>query len=71
LLAIRTWKRDGTTNEMPLRAAAANLASKATDLGLRDQRETIEMMLKSGQAVETPLAVFRLAGHNGINGTVK
>ena len=62
---IRTWKRDGSTNEMTLEAAVDNLASNAVEfLGtvqpMPARKRIVEGRLMRGEIVETPLAWFRL-----------
>ncbi len=58
-LARRTWKRDGTFNDMTPVAACANLAEFASDPEVRAKdREQQYQRLHAGIVMETPLAVF-------------
>lgn len=68
---LRTWKRDGSMNELSIEAAAANLrdhgltalqgATRET-VGVRGWKTcTIARRLARGESLETRNAVFRLA----------
>ena len=56
---VRTWKRDGTRNELPGEAAVDALCKSALDAGLRRQGAgAIRDRLARGEAVETEHAVY-------------
>lgn len=55
---IRTWKRDLSVNRMTLSAACANLTRNA-----KLSSDEAYRLLVNGDAVETPLASFRIDDH--------
>ena len=56
---VRTWKRDGTRNELPGEAAVDALCKSALDADLRRQGAgAIRDRLARGEAVETEHAVY-------------
>lgn len=68
---LRTWKRDGSMNELSIEAAAANLQSHGLTalqgatretVGVRGWRaSSIARRLAQGETLETRWATFRLA----------
>lgn len=61
--AVRTWKRDGSTNTMTLDAAALNLIRWHRHYP--DYNESLAHLRKrlaAGETIETPWASFRLEG---------
>jgi hypothetical protein len=56
---VRTWKRDGSRNEIDGEVAVATLCKTALDADLRQQgADAIRQRLDRGQAVETAQAVY-------------
>jgi len=57
--AVRRWKRDGSTNLMPMKQACYNLRRHAIDPATRGQVAwMVEDRLRDGERIETRLAVF-------------
>ena len=54
----RTWKRDGTRNEMTLEQAVHNLVANAIPPKARRMPERMRAILEHGQQLESELATF-------------
>lgn len=61
---VRTWRKDGSTNVLPLAAAVDNLIFRGIDTA-RQSPATIAQRLILGEYVETRLAVFRVQANGG------
>ena len=64
---LRTWTRDGTTNEMGLDEAVENLARNQDLAGVAeanpaDRREAIRRYLLAGRTLRTANATFAVLG---------
>lgn len=65
MTAVRTWKRDGSTNTMDFLIAARNLVYNGVvtaDEVLKLPLEFIQQRLREGATLETPLARFHVPG---------
>ena len=55
---LRTWKRDGTQNEMTLKAAQESLSRTLAN----GDKKNIVVRLLAGETLETEYARFNLSG---------
>jgi hypothetical protein len=61
ILVRRTWKRDSTTNIMPLHVAIENIVGNARMPDSNGKAtETVKRKLMLGNVIETKLATFQV-----------
>jgi len=60
--AVRTWKRDGSQNVMPLGAAIESVRHSSTPTPAASE---VYSRLMGGEVVETPCATFRVLVYAG------